>query len=249
MAAASSGRRRRRRNLGDCNSSNAPTRVPSLAEQRRSEALNPGRTRSAAAGCCSAGFDWSGPALHHLRHLRQVLPANDPAQQPGPPLRRRTAAPRLLQRLVGGSAPHQHLEPPVGHPLHVERGVVPYHLAETGVGRNLRVGQISLLARLEYDPGEDHGLVWPGLGQLRELHQVLHVQVVADALPVVERAVLLPDRRGLFGNAPVVLDPILPNRDDEPIDVTPHSLTLPNTNEPIDVTPHSLTLPNTNEPI
>src|SRR5206468_6246677 len=95
-----------------------------------------------------------------------------------------------------------------------------------------RVGQISLLARLEHDPGEDHRLVRTGLGQFRERHQVLHVQVVANALPVVERAVLLPDRRGLFGNAPVVLDPILPNRDDEPIDVPPHSLTLPNTNVP-----------------
>src|SRR5262249_55292068 len=93
-------------------------------------------------------------------------------------------------------------------------------------------GQISLLARLEHDPGEDHRLVRTDLGQLRERHQALHVQIVADALPVVERSVLLPDRRGLFGNAPVVLDPILLNRDDEPIDVPSHSLILPNTNLP-----------------
>ena len=46
----------------------------------------------------------------------------------------------------GGSPLHQYLEPPVCNPLHVERRVVPQQRAETGVGRDLRVGLISLLA-------------------------------------------------------------------------------------------------------
>src|SRR5687768_17647130 len=74
-------------------------------------------------------------------------------------------------------------------------------------------------ARLVDDVGEHHRLAGLGLGELGERQAHLHLEVVAHAFAVVERAVILPDHGGTSRHLLVDRDLPLRHDQDETVDI------------------------------
>ena len=88
----------------------------------------------------------------------------------------------------------------------------------------------SLAAALQQSPGGQEAAPprpsEQARGEVSKRDHVLHIQVVADAFPVLERPVFFPNQRGLLGDMPIVIDAILRHRDHEAVDVSTHGLLL-----------------------
>jgi hypothetical protein len=114
------------------------------------------------------------------------------------------------------------LNPPPEHPLHVERHLVGAHATHARVRHHLGVDAVAVRAGLVDDPREHDRLAALGLDAARERGDLSHLDVVGDAFPVFERAVLSPDLAGLAGHPPVRVDLRIRDRQDESIDVLGH---------------------------
>jgi hypothetical protein len=88
------------------------------------------------------------------------------------------------------------------------------------------VDPVALRARLVDDPREDDGLVVLQLHRLRKRRHLTGLDVVADALPVLERAVLLPDRSGAPRHRDIGIEVAARDGDDESIDIVAHGISL-----------------------
>src|SRR5687768_18585704 len=100
-------------------------------------------------------------------------------------------------------------------------------------------------ARLEHDPGEDHGLAGLGPEPAREGRSPFDAQVLADALTVLEGAVLAPDLAGLLCHPAVGVHVLLRHRQDVAIDISSHAASSRSVGSllaTMDVHPRSLAL-------
>src|SRR5688572_747865 len=85
-------------------------------------------------------------------------------------------------------------ESAVHHALYVKRHRFRIHLrGELRVLHHLGIDAIAMRPRLVDNPGEHHCLAWLQSGRTGEGNAHLHLEVVADALAELERAVLSPD--------------------------------------------------------
>src|SRR5688500_7673170 len=92
----------------------------------------------------------------------------------------------------------RYLEPAVHHALEVEWHLLPlHHGGDPRIGHDLRVHAVAVLARLVEDPRKNDGLSWLRTDPLGVGQPHRDLQVVADALAILERAVLLPHLRRL----------------------------------------------------
>src|SRR5262245_21487928 len=86
---------------------------------------------------------------------------------------------------------HDRLEPAVDHALGVERHRLRvHHAGEARVLHHLRVDAIPVRARLEDDPRKEHDLAGLELDALRKRGELSWLDVIREALDVLERAVL-----------------------------------------------------------
>ena len=93
--------------------------------------------------------------------------------------------------MVLNQEPTRTLKPPKTIRL-TSKGISFGHAHRLHFLHHLRIDAVAVRPRLEDDVGEDHGLAGLQLHHARERGSPLRVEVVADALLVVERAVLQP---------------------------------------------------------
>src|ERR1043166_251617 len=113
----------------------------------------------------------------------------------------------------------ERLEAAVDQALAVERQVRHFRL-EPRVGHHFCVDFVALRARLRDDPGKDDDLVVLCLHRARERGELAIWDIVADALDVSGRTVLLPDFTDLARESLVGFQILLRHGNDETIDVT-----------------------------
>src|SRR6202008_3926665 len=102
-----------------------------------------------------------------------------PCMSPSPPPVR-----RLQPTIACPLRIPQFLEATVGHSLVVEdRLIAVHHLCDSGIWHDLLVGPVSMFPRFKHHPGEDHGFIWPRLGEVSKRDHVLRIQVVTGAFP------------------------------------------------------------------
>src|SRR5207249_4010187 len=127
----------------------------------------------------------------------------------------------------GFSARDDGLEPAPEHPFAVEGhrlGV--HHLGQARVLHRLGVDAIALGAGLVDDVGEHHRLVGLQLDAARKRGPFAPLDVVGDALDVLERAVFAPDSAGLLRQAAVGREFLPRNGNHEAVDVSCHGVLL-----------------------
>src|SRR5688572_27945004 len=111
-------------------------------------------------------------------------------------------------------------ESAVHHALHIKRHRFRIHLrGELRILHHLGIDAIAMRPRLVDDPGEHHRLAWLQSSQARERNAHLHLEVVAEALAELERAVLSPDATRFLRYTAVGVDVLLRDGDDESVDV------------------------------
>lgn len=114
-----------------------------------------------------------------------------------------------------------YLEPAVDHPCAIEGHVFRIaHVMDTRIFHHFRVDAVAVGARLEQDVREDHRLAGFGLGVFCKRYAHLRCEIVADALFVVESAVLAPDLRRLLREASIRLQVFLWNGQNVSIDIS-----------------------------
>ena len=100
------------------------------------------------------------------------------------------------------------------------RGIV--HALKARIGHDLLVAGVAMLAGFEHRPREDDGFVRPRAREFEERQHLRNLEIVADAFPIVEGAVVLPHFGRHFGELSIVLDAVLLERQNETIDVARH---------------------------
>lgn len=122
---------------------------------------------------------------------------------------------------------HQFLEAAVSHALEIEQRLIKiHHLLKSGISHDLLVGPVSMFTRFKNRPRKDHGFIGMRLDELRKrgVALIIRLQVIADALPVIECAVFFPNQRRLLGDPPIFFDAIFRHWQHEAIDVSTHGL-------------------------
>ena len=81
-------------------------------------------------------------------------------------------------------------------------------------------------SRLEDDPRKNDGLVRCRVDQTRERYLTFDVEVLADAFPIFQGAVVSPDFTCLLRNAAIVVDVVFRNWNNESINIMSHRSVL-----------------------
>src|SRR6185503_16918122 len=117
-----------------------------------------------------------------------------PRTSPWEPTTSNASPPRIsatFEAIDDRSGLDEDLEAAVGHPLRVERHLL-RHRRHAGILHDLRVDPVAVGARLVDDVGEDRDLPGLELHRLGKRAAAVGLQIVPDALHVVDRAVLHP---------------------------------------------------------
>jgi transcriptional regulator with XRE-family HTH domain len=166
-----------------------------------------------------AELSLGGP--HWRTHSTLTLPAGASGEWA---IEARAADGRVLARdefvcVPRGSDVHEDLEAAVEHSLHVERHRFWIDARHSRILHDLGVHAIAMRPRLVHDPGEDDGLAPFQLELCRKRRGALGTEVVPYALPVLQGSVLPPDFSRQARDAPVGGKVLLPNGQNEAIDV------------------------------
>src|SRR5687767_38391 len=100
-----------------------------------------------------------------------------------------------------------------GHCFHI------HHLIEPRILHHLGVHAVAVLAGLKYNPREYYRLAALLLDRAREWHAKLHLEIIARAFPVLERAVIPPNLARLLRHPAVGFQVLLWHRKNISIDV------------------------------
>jgi hypothetical protein len=89
-----------------------------------------------------------------------------------------------------GDGVHKDFESSVSHSFTVERHRVSVHFGQARVLHYLGVDFVTMRSRLERDPRKNNGLVRCGVDQTRERSLTFDVEVLADAFPIFQGAMV-----------------------------------------------------------
>src|SRR5687768_5288673 len=111
-----------------------------------------------------------------------------------------------------------------GHALHIERHVLlEVRVVHAGILHDPRIHAVAVLLGAVDDPGEGYRLAILEAREFRERHHaVLRLEVLADTLVILERAVLLPDLRAEPRHFSVGAHFLFRKRNHESVDITGH---------------------------